>query len=200
MKKIEIPPVKSIHEGKSNCREYVDILLSESNINLKEAVNLINEKYPDDQTTYQNYLNKVLRGTLRDYELAQLADVCGYQLCMIPKVDSDNKSVQDSPRQPKPKAQIKKVNNDETNYQKMLKMIGDGYDSILSHNFGVVTFAGENAVKAASNYHLIINSSDEKQIGELTPIRELTIIKLLEKEFNVLVDFLVPPQNSNIGE
>lgn len=65
---------------------------------LTEIVNKINEKF-DQKNSVQNLNNKLIRGSLRDYEIAQICDVCGYDLIITNKVVDDDKSmmVADSP-------------------------------------------------------------------------------------------------------
>lgn len=83
MRKIEIniPPQDMLNEV-SITRYIVYEMLRQSNMTLSAAIEKYNEIYHDNQTI-QNISNKLTRNSLRIYELARLASVCNFRLCLV---------------------------------------------------------------------------------------------------------------------
>ena len=182
---------------KSLARAYVQKMLDFCHLSISMLVRELNNRYPDKNTTVQNLSNKITRGTLRDYEIAQIADVCGFTLKLeavkqvFQQVHSDN-ALPAGNETPNLKVKDENTASDSqerpTN-EEMLDRISHGYTSILSQNFGVVVFAGENATRATDFYN--------KCVGSVTPMQELAFLKLIEKEYNVISEFYIKP---NISE
>lgn len=179
---------------KSLARAYVQKMLDFCHLSVSMLVRELNNRYPDKNTTVQNLSNKITRGTLRDYEIAQIANICGFTLKLeaVKQVFNQDNTLSASNETPnlKVKDEITASDSQErpTN-EEMLDRISIGYTSILSQNFGVVVFAGENATRAADFYN--------KCVGNVTPMQELAFLKLVEKEYNVISEFYI---KSNIPE
>lgn len=77
-----------IHEG--NVRAFVKSMLASKGWTMKDVVEEINKKQPEEiQTTAQNISNKLARGTIKFAEVAEIAEIIGYNLC----ADSKGKEV-----------------------------------------------------------------------------------------------------------
>ena len=81
---INIPPQDSF-DNISVARYIVNEMLRQSNMTLSAAIEKYNLVYHDNQTI-QNISNKLTRNSMRLYELAQLASVCNFRLCLVGNV------------------------------------------------------------------------------------------------------------------
>lgn len=179
--------------SKPLARAYIKKMLDFSNLTLSMVVRELNYLYPDKSTTVQNISNKIARGTLRDYEIAQIANICGFTLKLegVKQIihDADNDNVLTASNQTTNLAIKNEItasdSQERPTKEEMLGCISLGYTSIISHNFGVIVFAGENATRVADFYN--------KCIGDVTPMQELAFLKLVEKEYNVISDFYIKP-------
>lgn len=78
---IHIPPQENYGEI-SAARYIVNEMLRQSDMTLSAAIEKYNEVYHFNQTI-QNISNKLTRNSMRIYELAQLASVCDFRLCLV---------------------------------------------------------------------------------------------------------------------
>lgn len=72
-----------IPTAKHNQKELVYMLMRSQRLTLTDVVKRINDKFPEYKTSVQNLNQKLVRGSLRDYELSQIAEVCGYELALV---------------------------------------------------------------------------------------------------------------------
>lgn len=61
-------------------RTRIKTVITAENTTLKNIVEELNAKHPEDTTTAQNVTNKLARKTIRFDEVAELLDVLGYDL------------------------------------------------------------------------------------------------------------------------
>lgn len=175
---------------KSLARGYVQKMLDFCHLSVSTLVRELNNRYPDKNTTVQNLSNKITRGTLRDYEIAQIANICGFTLKLeaVKQVFHQDNALpagNETPSLPAKNEIAQSDSQERPTNKEMLDRISIGYTSIISQNFGVVVFAGENATRAADFYN--------KCVGNVTPMQELAFLKLVEKEYNVITEFYIKP-------
>ena len=154
--------------GKANQRIYVDQMLNRRHLTLTGVVKLLKESFPDDATTTQNISNKLARGSLRDYEIAQIANVCGFSLVLIDDVSKDYKQV--------------KSNHTQTLTDKISSFLSEGYEIINGVNYDKIIIVGKRAADAGKHFTEKIK---EKQ--DITPIIEFAFCKVIEDEFGVIM-------------
>lgn len=61
-------------------RTRIKTVITAENTTLKNIVEELNAKHPEDTTTAQNVTNKLARKTIRFDEVAELLDVLGYDI------------------------------------------------------------------------------------------------------------------------
>lgn len=61
-------------------RTRIKTVITAENTTLKNIVEEINARHPEDTTTAQNITNKLARKTIRFDEVAELLDVLGYDI------------------------------------------------------------------------------------------------------------------------
>lgn len=69
-------------------RDEIKSYIVRAGFTLKEVVRLVNEKYYHT-TGVNNLSNKLSKGTLRYREAQEIADVIGYEIVWVPKVNAD---------------------------------------------------------------------------------------------------------------
>lgn len=66
---------------KSDQKELINGLITKAGIrSITDLVNAINKEFPEHETSIQNFNQKAKRGSFKGYELAQIAQVCGFHL------------------------------------------------------------------------------------------------------------------------
>lgn len=156
-------------ESMSNSRIAVNEMLYLSRMKLTDLVKRLNVLYPEEKITTQNLSNKLSRGGLRDFELAQIANACGFELRLVSRdFDTFQKNIAESV-------------DDNVNY-KMEMALKQGQATIETKYNGVLVIAGERAEEAAKAYNLHCASADA--------LTELGFAKILEKKYNVLTKFI----------
>lgn len=70
---------------KNATRQIIKSFLAQNGVTLKEVVEKMNERHPDDPTTPQNITNKLARGTIKFSEVMEIADILDYSVGFIPK-------------------------------------------------------------------------------------------------------------------
>lgn len=168
---IKIPTEKATACGTSIAKDYISQMLKASNLTLTRVNKLINQRYPEYQSTTQNLSNKISRGSLRDYEIAQIASVCGFTLQLS---NNDTLALQDKP------AETTLSRNPSANDKESIRLIvSEGYTTEASPNFGVIVFAGQSSGEAAEYYQGSVNA-------DTNAIDELAIIAMAEKKYKVI--------------
>lgn len=157
---IYISGYRNSGDGKPIAKKYVKEMLKARRMSLTTCAKLICEHFPEYETTAQNLSNKISRGTLRDFEIAQVAEVCGYNLLLVEASNDDKNSE---------KAVHEKRNGNE--------MVYDGIETSESSNFGVVIFIGKNAHEAADKFNKL------KKNG-MNAVEELTLCSAIGKELD----------------
>ena len=156
-------------DSPSNSRAAVNEMLYLSRMKLTDLVKRLNVLYPEEKITTQNLSNKLSRGGLRDFELAQIANACGFELRLVYKdFDTFQKSIDEAV-------------DDNANY-KMEQALKQGQATIETKYNGFLVIAGERAEEAAKAYNLHCVSADA--------LTELGFAKILEKKYNVLTKFI----------
>lgn len=61
-------------------RTRIKTVIAAEQTTLKDVVNIMNEKHPDDQTTPQNVTNKLARKTIRFDEVSEIMDILDYDI------------------------------------------------------------------------------------------------------------------------
>ena len=167
---IPIKDVRFDNEGsQSNSRQAVNQMLYISRMKMADLVRNLNKLYPDTKYTTQNLSNKLLRGGVRDFELSQIANACGFELRLVNKEYDTFKQA------------MNEAVDDNANY-KMEQALKQGQATIDTKYNGVLVIAGERAEEAAKAYNLHCASADA--------LTELGFAKVLEKKYNVLTKFI----------
>ena len=61
-------------------RARIKTVIAAEQTTLKDVVNIMNEKHPDDTTTRQNVTNKLARKTIRFDEVSEMMDIMNYDI------------------------------------------------------------------------------------------------------------------------
>lgn len=61
-------------------RARIKTVIAAEQTTLKDVVNIMNEKHPDDTTTPQNITNKLARKTIRFDEVSEMMDIMNYDI------------------------------------------------------------------------------------------------------------------------
>lgn len=61
-------------------RARIKTVIAAEQTTLKDVINIMNEKHPDDQTTAQNITNKLARKTIRFDEVSEMMDILNYDV------------------------------------------------------------------------------------------------------------------------
>ena len=61
-------------------RARIKTVIAAEQTTLKDVVNIMNEKHPDDTTTPQNVTNKLARKTIRFDEVSEMMDIMNYDI------------------------------------------------------------------------------------------------------------------------
>lgn len=61
-------------------RARIKTVIAAEQTTLKDVVNIMNERHPDDQTTPQNVTNKLARKTIRFDEVSEIMDILDYDI------------------------------------------------------------------------------------------------------------------------
>lgn len=64
----------------NSIRNEIKSYISQSGWTITDIVKVLNERYPDNQTTSQNISNKLTRGTIKYSEVKEIADIIGFEL------------------------------------------------------------------------------------------------------------------------
>lgn len=112
--------VKLMNENK--VRKKIKAFIASNGSTLKEVVQLMNEKHPDNPITAQNITNKLARETIKFTEAMEIAEVLGYSLEFIPQ-----------------KGRKYYISDDDD----------ENIITIPGANFGTIVVAGTNAIAAA---------------------------------------------------
>lgn len=156
-------------QNQSNSKKYVYEMMNIANLRFADLVRKLNNLYPDGKYTSQNLSNKLQRGGLRDFELAQVANACGYELLLSHK---DFYQFQQA---------MRNSVDDNTNY-KLQQYLLAGKEIIDTKFNGVLVIAGENAEEAARVWILHCATADA--------LTELGYARLIEKQFDVITRFV----------
>ena len=158
-------PIKDIRfdddKSKSNSRQTVNEMLYISRMKLVDLVKRLNEFYPNEKFTIQNLSNKLFRGGLRDFELAQIANACGFQLQLVYK-DIDEPYIDNN---------LIKGNAKEK------------YTTTYTKHNGVLVIAGNKADEALNDY--------KQRCLNVDPLTEIGYAKIIEKRYNVITKFVI---------
>lgn len=156
-------------DSQSNSRQVVNEMLYISRLKMADLAKRLNQLYPGEKFTTQNLSNKLFRGGLRDFELAQIANACGFELQLVSRdLISLNNAVAEAV-------------DDNANY-KMEQALKQGQEMIDTKSNGLLVIAGENATEAAKAYRLHCANADA--------LTELGFSKILEKKYGVITKFV----------
>lgn len=61
-------------------RTKIKMVIAAEKTTLKDVVNIMNERHPDDKTTPQNLTNKLARKTIRFDEVSEMMDIMNYDI------------------------------------------------------------------------------------------------------------------------
>lgn len=61
-------------------RARIKTVIAAEQTTLKDIINIMNEKHPNDQTTSQNVTNKLARKTIRFDEVSEIMDILNYDV------------------------------------------------------------------------------------------------------------------------
>lgn len=61
-------------------RTKIKMVIAAEKTTLKDVVNIMNERHPDDTTTPQNLTNKLARKTIRFDEVSEMMDIMNYDI------------------------------------------------------------------------------------------------------------------------
>lgn len=135
----------------------------EAGYNLKSAIDKFNEVYPNAKTTPQNISNKLARDSMKLNEFMKFAEVLGYTIYF-----DDGKI----PILSDPKREYKVVSYN------FYELLGEGFTSVDSPNFGDVLIVGASADTAAE--YIKANLTDG-----MSETDELLMLAKAQKEFGV---------------
>lgn len=69
-------------------RARIKTVIAAEQTTLKDIVNIMNEKHPDDKTTPQNITNKLARKTIRFDEVSEIMDILDYDIIFRSRKDN----------------------------------------------------------------------------------------------------------------
>lgn len=69
-------------------RARIKTVIAAEQTTLKDIVNTMNEKHPDDKTTPQNITNKLARKTIRFDEVSEIMDILDYDIIFRSRKDN----------------------------------------------------------------------------------------------------------------
>ncbi len=187
---INIPPQDTFSET-SVARYVVNEMLRQSNMTLSAAIEKYNLVYHDNQTI-QNISNKLTRNSMRLYELAQLASVCNFRLCLVgnvkdsPIVNKDDFHIdfleETQGEQsaigetvPRPKDNIKPIRQTTKTFDELLSV---GFCESKTVNFGFMIIAGARAEEAAKWV-------EEHLTDDMTELQERTVYLKASRMFGI---------------
>lgn len=154
--------VKLMNENK--VRKKIKAFIASNGTTLKEVVQLMNEKYPDNPITAQNITNKLARETIKFTEVMEIAEVLGYSLEFIPQ-----------------KGRKYYISDDEEKHgiNMFMDIDDENIIAIPGENFGTIVVAGVNATAAVQWL--------QPQIKGASRSREILLENEARRRFDVIV-------------
>lgn len=134
---------------------------------LTKTVEIMNEKFPDSATTFQNINNKLTSGTVRFSEVEKMAEICGFHIVFM-----SNNSAKC--------CNIVKEHADDVRKTNFIDAVLDGYAFCESPNFGNHIIAGKLAESAAE----WLNSNIK---NDMSDVQEMLLISHAINNFHVFI-------------
>ena len=151
----------------SNIKPAIKKILKIAGRSLTKTVEIMNEKFPDSATTFQNINNKLTSGTIRFSEVEKIAEICGFHIVFVP-----NNSAK--------RCNIVEEHANGILRTKFIDAVLDGYAFCESPNFGNHIIAGKLAESAAE----WLNSNIKNDMSDL---QEMLLISHAINNFHVFI-------------
>lgn len=176
-------PTSQIDDNEKSCGRFcLDKMLIGSRLNMKRLVDKHNTMFPDDTTSVNNLVNKLRRGSLRDFELSAFAKAAGYNLLLV-RDDSIDDMVQ--PLQSDTDSTNLSIDLSDLAFATYMK---DGYSTASTTNFPYIFIVG----KAAAKVKKILE--ENVKLTNSTKTDEMFLIVKLEYKYNVRIKLVQPPE------
>lgn len=177
-------PTSQIDDNEKSCGRFcLDKMLIGSRLNMKRLVDKHNTMFPDDTTSVNNLVNKLRRGSLRDFELSAFAKAAGYNLLLV-RDDSIDDMVQ--PLQSDFDSANLSIDLSDLAFATYMK---DGYNTASTENFPNLFIVGKLATKAKEDIE------NNARLTKPSKTDEMIFFVNLEKSLNVRIKILSKTKN-----